>query len=145
MEASIRGFYETQIERYGIRPERLPSFIAGEYAEIVNALKGELKISSDSTFLVMFLAALIAASRGKAAAHLILVSSLLLVSTGLAVSWYVFAQNWCMAMLFSDYSGWGYATFLGISIALLADIVLFKSRVTTFLLNSLSPGNFSIY
>ena len=142
VEDSIRGFYEAQIERYGIRLEQLRGFIGREYADIFNALKGELRVFSGSTFLVMFLAALIAAFRGKAAAHLVPVSSLLLVSTGLAISWYVFGQNWFLAVLFSDYWGWSYAVFLGVIILLLADIVLFKARVTTFLLNLLSPGNY---
>jgi hypothetical protein len=144
VEANIRAFYEAQIERYGIRIEQLRAFIAGEYAEIVNALKSELKIFSGSTFVVMLSAALIAAFRGKAAAHLLPVSALLLVSTGLAISWYIFGQNWFMAVLFSDYWGWSYAVFLGIIISLLADIVLLKARVTTFLLNGLSGVNLSI-
>lgn len=131
------AFFESTIARYGFAIDRTQALIVGEYDEVMTELRSDLKIFSGSSFVALLLALLLSLFRGAAAKHLLPISIALSVSTGLAVYWYVFGQDWVMTIIFSDYWGWAYASLLSILSVLMIDIAANRARVTSFVFNSL--------
>ncbi|MCP3972842.1 MAG: hypothetical protein GY717_21495 [Rhodobacteraceae bacterium] len=66
-------------------------------------------------------------------------SQTLILSTATlcAVYWYVFEQDWVMALLFGEYMGWAYLGLVTFCVAVLTDVALNRARATTRGLNLL--------
>ncbi len=135
-EQMVREYYESTIARYGVALDRVQSLIVGEYDDVMSELRGDLKIFAGSSFVALFFALLLALFRGEAARHLIPISIALSVSTGVAVYWYIFGQDWVMTVIFSDYWGWAYAIVLGALSTMMVDIAANRARVTSHVLNT---------
>jgi hypothetical protein len=140
VEANIRQAYEANMARYGLGLDRLRAFVEGEYQQIVNALKAELRLFSAINFVALLAVFLVGLMKARAAVHLVPASSILLIATLASASWYLLGQNWLLAILFSDYWGWGYAGLIAVLFGMLVDIVLFKATVTTQVLNGLGSA-----
>lgn len=139
---ALRDYYEATEARYGFALDRLERIVIGEYDAVMGELRADLRIFAGCNFLAMALAFLLAVFRGPASRHLLPVSLALTASTAVAMLWYVFGQDWAMTVVFSDYWGWGYAAWLGLLSALLADVAVNRARMTSAALNALG-GAFS--
>lgn len=137
---AVRRFYESSIERYGFALDGLEDIVVGEYQEIMSELRADLKVFSGSTAAAFALALFLSVFRGPAAQHLLPISITLTLTTILAITWYAFGQDWVMAVIYSDYWGWGYTLLLlGLSV-LMIDIAANRARVTSAILNALPGG-----
>lgn len=67
--------------------------------------------------------------RLHARAHLLPAVAVLLLTTAVVASLYLFQQNWLHTIVFGDYVGWGYFAYLGIVGVLLGDLLLNRGRV----------------
>ena len=144
--AAVRGFFEGSLERYGFALDRLSDLVEGEYDEVMDELRIDLKIFSGSNAVALCFAFLLSVFRGRAAAHLLPISICLTVSTVIAVLWYWQGQDWITSILYSEYWGWSYSIVLGGLSLLMVDIAANKSRVTSTVMNwigSVFGGAFS--
>jgi len=134
---AVREYYESSILRHGIALERLQSLVLGEYDEVMQALRADLKIFSGSSAMALIFALILAIFRGRAAAHLLPISLALTGATIVAALWYALGQDWVTTVLFSNYWGWTYAVLLtGLSV-LMIDIAANRARVTSFIFNAI--------
>ena len=134
---AVRGAYEATIARYGVALDRVEAMVTGEYDEVMGELRGDLTIFSGSNAALLGFAFLLAIFRGNAARHLVPISFALTGLTALMIYWYIFGQDWVMAIIFSNYWGWTYAIVLGVLSVLLIDIAANKARITSAVLNGL--------
>lgn len=135
-EESILLIYGALIDKYGAALEQARQMVVNEYDDVMDELRGDIRIFAGSTLIAFLAAAALAVFKGKAAAHLIPVSVTLSMATVAAIAWYAFGQDWVMTIIFSDYWGWSYASVITFVWVLLADIAINKARVTTVILNS---------
>lgn len=136
-ETAIREFYESSILRNSKALDRLKGLIEGEYDNIMDELRADLKIFSGSTAIAFALAFGLALFRGRAAAHLLPISIVLTLSTLIAIAWYALGQDWIMTVLYSDYWGWGYAGLIAGLVVLMIDIGVNGARITSAVFNAI--------
>ncbi|MEM7459938.1 MAG: hypothetical protein AAF331_10780 [Pseudomonadota bacterium] len=135
--ASVRRFYESSILRHSMALERIQTFIEGQFDDVMDELRADLKIFAGSSGLALGFAFLLALFRGPAAAHLLPISVTLSAATLLMVAWYALGQDWVTTILYSDYWGWSYAVILAVLSALMLDIAANRARICSFLINSI--------
>jgi hypothetical protein len=115
--------------------ERLADFVEASYAQVRSKLLRELRIVSGANALAFALVALIAGWRRRSTLQLALPAALLLIATVTTGALYLFAQDWLHTIVFGEYVGFAYLGWLGFAVALLADIVFNRARITTELVN----------
>ncbi len=118
--------------------DTLSAMVAATYKSVIDALKRDFMIFLVANLIVLGIALILAVVRGRAARHLAPLSVVLTAATLLMSYWYVFAQNWILTIITSDYFGWSYIVFLALVSLLLADIALNRARVLSRMLNGLS-------
>ena len=137
---AVRAFYESSILRHSMALDRLKRLVEGEYDEVMSELRTDLKIFSGTSAIALSFAFLLALFKGRATTHLLPISIALTVATLLMVVWYAFGQDWVMTILYSNYWGWMYSTFLGVLSVLMIDIAANKARFTSVVFNTLGNG-----
>lgn len=50
---------------------------------------------------------------------------------------YLFQQNWFFTIIYDDYVGFGYLTYVSVVFAFLCDVVFNQARVTTEIINGM--------
>jgi len=114
--------------------EKLFEIVNGKYTEIVEGLRADLKIFS-GTNSIMFLSLLaISFLTPGAVRALFLPGMLLLGATILSTLMFVFGKDWFYAVIYNDFVGYGYLTYIGVTFGFLVDIVFAKAIVTSFIL-----------
>jgi hypothetical protein len=131
------SFYKRVLARYGVALDRLQKMAAGHYQDVMEQLRHDLRIFAGSSFLAFVFAVGLSLLRGQAARHLLPVSMALTTATILAIIWYVFGQDWVIAVIFNDYWGWAYAAVICTLTGLMLDIALNKARITSLGLNAI--------
>lgn len=116
--------------------ERVVEIARGEYLELVDGLLQEVRIFSACNVLAFLLMLLATLRRGTGVQHL-LPAGLLLVAVLISSYFYLFQQNWFFSILFNDHLGFAYLGYLGLVYLLLADLLLNRARVISWLLNRL--------
>lgn len=116
--------------------QQISSFIHSTYMEVASELKRDLRIFTASNAVVFVLLLLISFAKPKAMMHLFLPGVLLTISTLICSYFYIFEQNWLMAIIHNSYLGFAYLAWLGVVFLFLCDIVFNHGRVTTELLNA---------
>lgn len=135
--AAVRAFYESSILRNSIALERIQAFIEGQFDEVMEELRSDLKIFAGSSGIALGFAFLLALFRGPAAVHLLPISITLSVATLLMTVWYGLGQDWVTTILYSDYWGWTYSILLAVLSLLMVDIAANRARITSFTLNNI--------
>jgi hypothetical protein len=108
----------------------LTYLIQTKYIEVVAALTREFRIFTGANAVVFGLLAAIAYFRPKKTSHLVLPTIILIGSTVLAGGIYIFAQDWIHTIVFSDYIGFAYFLYLGLTVAFMTDIFINRGRVS---------------
>jgi hypothetical protein len=137
---AVERFFETGMARYGAARDRIQRLVVVEYDEVMSELRADLRIFAMVNFLVLVFAFLLSVFRGRAAGHLLPVALALTGTTVLMSIWYLFGQDWIMAIMFNDYWGWSYAIVMALLASLLVDIAANRARVTTRILNAFGGG-----
>ncbi|NNE83922.1 MAG: hypothetical protein HKN28_08110 [Alphaproteobacteria bacterium] len=133
---AVQTFYLERIAQYQITLDRIETAVADQYENVIEELRNDLRIFSGSNFAIFLLAFLLTIFKGRASPHLLPISLSMTVATVVAATWYVFGQNWLMAILFNDFLGWAYLGIIAVITLLLIDIALNKARVTTGIINA---------
>ena len=136
IEKSMTGILERRVTDLSRVNERLELLIRTQYMGVAESLTREFRTFTGANALVFSLLAFAALLRRRAGLQLVLPTVVLLGAGGLVGYLYLFHQNWLHTILFSDYVGFGYFIYLALAVALLADIVFNRARVTTRLLNA---------
>lgn len=116
---------------------KLIDFTQKKYIEIVTKLTNDVRIFlGTNAFIFTFIFA-VSFLKPAAVNHLIAPSTLMVISTSICSYFYLFEQNWFYTIIYNDYTGFGFITYLLFVFAILCDIVFNKGRVTTEVLNML--------
>ena len=135
--AHIKEQYIINIASLQAANEKLQDFMRTKYMEIATDLKRDVRIFTGSNALIFLLLLLVSFLKPKAIAHLFLPGVLLVISTLVCSYFYIFEQNWLLTIIYNDYLGYGYLTYVGILFLFLCDIVFNGARVTTEIINSI--------
>jgi hypothetical protein len=115
--------------------ERLQTLIQSKYMETAKALTREFRIFTGANAALFMLLAVTTLVRTRATLQLALPALVLIGAAGIVAFFYVFEQDWLRTVVFADYVGLGYFAYLGLAIALLADIAFNRARITTEAVN----------
>ena len=133
----IREGFEFEIGMLQAANDRVVDFIQGTYMKVTAELRRDIRIFTGTNTAVFLLLVLVAATRRRAARHLMLPAVLLVCATLICSYFYVFQQDWLLTIIYGDYTGLAYLVYLGIVFAILMDIVLNRGRITAEILNGI--------
>ncbi len=135
---SITSGYLDRLKRIRIAQDTLGELIKGKYVEIVGNLKLDLRIFLGSNFSMFLILLVISFAKPKAMTHLFLPGLLLVLATMISSAIYIYGQDWFYTVLYNDYMGFGYLTYLSVIFGVLVDIALNKARVATEVINGIA-------
>jgi hypothetical protein len=136
IDRRITGILEGRVSSLSLLNDRLMLLIRTKYIETAEALTREFRVVTGANASVFMLLGVIAMVRRPASLQLLLPTAVLLIAAAATALLYLFNQNWLHTVVYADYLGLGYFIYLGLAIALLADIAFNSARVTTRLLNA---------
>ena len=116
--------------------DKIIDFIHASYYEVSMKLKRDIRIFTAINIAVFFTLLLISFAKRNAVKHLFLPAVLLLFSTILCSILYIFEQNWLLTIIYGNYWGFAYLSYLGLVFGFLCDIVFNRGRITRNILNS---------
>ncbi|MFM2111663.1 MAG: hypothetical protein RLZZ271_323 [Pseudomonadota bacterium] len=114
--------------------ERLQPLIEGTYAHVRDKLLHEFRIFCAANALVFLLLLGVVYAKGGASLQLLLPTVVLLGAALLTAATYLFKQNWIHTIMFNDYVGYAYFSYLLVALVLLCDVLLNRSKVSTVLI-----------
>lgn len=135
---SITSGYLDRLKNINIAQDTLGNIIKEKYIEIVANLKFDLRVFLGTNFSMFLFLLILSFAKSKAIAHLFLPGLILLLATILSSSIYIFGQDWFYTILYNDYMGFGYLTYVAVIFGVLIDIALNKARVTTEVINGIT-------
>ena len=115
--------------------DKLNELIRSKYMDVAQALTREFRIFTAANALVFILLAATVYLRRRASVQLLLPAAALLSAAAITGFIYLFKQNWLHTILFADYIGLAYFSYLALAIACLADVVFNKARVCSATIN----------
>ncbi|MBI3731310.1 MAG: hypothetical protein HY254_23655 [Burkholderiales bacterium] len=135
IEKSITTGLEERSVRLTQLNEKLNALIRGKYMEVAQALTREFRIFSAANALVFILLAGTVSLRPRASLQLLLPAVVLLGAAAITAFFYLFKQDWLHTIVFADYVGQAYFSYLSLAIACLADVVFNKARICSATIN----------
>lgn len=138
LSQSIASGYLERIGNIQVAEDTLGQIIKGKYVEIVSSLKLDLRIFLGTNCVMFLFLLILSLLKPQAVAHLFLPGMLLLFSTLVSVSIYVFGQDWFYTILYNDYMGFTYLIYIAVIFAILSDIAFNRARVITEILNTVA-------
>jgi hypothetical protein len=137
LAGDIRQSFEWRIAALSQAQPQLMALIQGKYVEIVQKLLLDLRIFTGTNATVFLMLLVVSLVKARAAAHLYLPATLLMLATLISAYFYLFQQNWFFTIIHNSYLGFGYAAYLSVVFLFLCDVVLNQARVTTGILNAI--------
>ncbi|TDK20511.1 hypothetical protein E2F46_16035 [Luteimonas aestuarii] len=116
--------------------ERLDGLVRGAYAHTAARLHREFRIFTGANALVFLLLGIVALRKRAVALQLWVPAVVLVAAATAAACLYLFNQDWVRTIVFDDYVGYGYFAWLALLVALFADILANRARVTTRIVNA---------
>lgn len=139
-ENKVKTSLEMEIYSLQAIQAKIITFTQMKYMEIVTKLTIDIRIFLGTNgFIFMFLL-LLSFVKPQAVKHLFLPCGLLCISTLICSYFYLFEQNWFYTIIYNDYTGFSFITYLGMVFALLCDIAFNKAKVTTKIINGIMEG-----
>ncbi|WP_020559572.1 hypothetical protein [Thiofilum flexile] len=135
---SIASGYRERIKNIQIAEHTLGDIIKNKYIAILDSLKNDLQIFLGANVAMFFILFILSLIKPSATSHLFLPGLLLLIATVLSSCVYIFGQNWFYTILYNDYMGFWYLAYIAVIFGFLLDVSLFKARVTTEVINTIS-------
>lgn len=114
---------------------KLVGLIESTYSSVTSNLMREFRVFTASNGLAFALLAVVTFFRRGAALQLLLPAVVLLGAVFITGSLYLFNQNWLHTIVYGEYVGLAYASYLAGVALLLADVIFNRARVTTRLVN----------
>lgn len=117
--------------------EKLNEFIRAKYTEALTHLHREYRIFTGTHTLVFacLVATLLIYRSYKI--QLLPLAFLLFIASLINAYLYIFQQNWLHTILFSDYTGFAYITYMCIIFASLCDLVFYKGRINNLVIDTI--------
>lgn len=137
IENSIRAGFEWQIASATQAQEQLTRLIRSQYMETAEKLIREFRIFTGSNALVFALLGIATFVKRGAGLHLVPSATVLAAAASLASYLYLFNQDWLHTILFNDYVGFAFVGYVAAVFAFLCDVLFYRARITTWLLNGL--------
>jgi hypothetical protein len=116
--------------------DRLTGLIKTKFLEVEAQLTREFRIFTGTNALAFLLMTVTALVRRRAGLHFLPVGLVLLLATLVTSYFYLFNQDWLHTIVFGDYVGLAYATYLLFVFAALGDVLLNRGRITTMVLDA---------
>lgn len=116
--------------------EKLLDFMRTKYMQVATELTRDIRIFTGSNTLVFVLLLLLSFLKPKAVSQLFVPGVLLSTATLLCSYFYIFEQNWLLAMIYNDYLGFVYLAYVFVVFLFLCDIALNRARVSTEIINA---------
>jgi hypothetical protein len=138
IETRIRGGFEWRVTNLTQAQERLQTLIRTKYMETAEKLTREFRIFTGANAVVFLLLLITAYRKKRADLHLLPAAIVLLGAAGLTAYFYLFNQNWLHTIVFNDYVGLAYVGYLSVAVAMLADVLMNRARVTVKILNAIA-------
>lgn len=135
LAGNIRQSFDWHIATLGQAQSNLVTLIQGKYAEVVEKLLLDLRVFSGTNAVVFVFLLIASFLKERAVAQLFLPGSLLFAATLFSTYFYLFEQNWFFAIIFNNYIGFGYITYVLVVFLFLCDVVLNRAKVTTEIIN----------
>lgn len=132
---SIRKSFQLRISALEDAQPQLKALVQNKYVAVVNSLLLDLRIFSGINSLVFLFLLAVSLMKPVAMAQLFLPGALLLVATLVSAYFYLFNQNWFYTIVYNDYVGWAYLSYIAIVFLFLCDVVFNRARVTTGIIN----------
>ena len=120
--------------------EKLTDFMKGKYMEVSTELKRDVRIFTGSNAIIFLLLLMISFLKPQAIKHLYLPAMVLVVSTVFCAAFYIFKQDWILTIIYNDYYGFAYLSYIGLVFLVFSDIVLNEGKVTTKVTNWIPGG-----
>lgn len=108
-----------------------------KYITIVQKLQNDIRIFTGSNFFIFSLLLLVSFLKKGAIRPLFVPGILLFSSTIICSYFYIFNQNWFFTIVYNDYVGFGYLTYIAAIFALLVDIIFFGAAVTSAIIGTI--------
>lgn len=134
--AHIEQQFHINITTLEATNQKLMDFMRIKYMEVAVELKRDVRIFAGSNTLIFLLLLLVSFFKPQAVTHLFLPGLLLVCSTIVCSYFYIFEQNWLFTIIYNDYLGYSYLTYIGVLFLFLCDIVFNRARVTTEIINA---------
>jgi len=134
-EKSLSAFMQLKLVSLEKAKIRIIAFSHAKYMAIVEKLTLDARIFLSVNAIVFTFLLVASFIQPRAVKHLFLPGGLMLVATTLFAYFYLFNQNWFYTIIYNDYTGLGYMTYLVFVFAILCDIMFNKARVTTKIIN----------
>lgn len=125
---------------FGQAREAFADMVLVRYDESMAEARREMTIFSGSNLVLCGLALLLGLINSRAAPHLTLVSTLLLITIFTMLCWYLLGQDWLMTLIYGDFWGYAYAVLAGILFAFLIDIAFLHGAITGSIINGLTEA-----
>ena len=117
--------------------EKFSELIKGKYYRIISELLSDLRIFSGVNLALFLVIGFILYGRSGATMAVVLPAGLLFIATVASIAIYIFGQNWFYTLVFSNYMGWGYLTYVGVIFGFLLDIVFNGASITTSIVEAI--------
>lgn len=137
LENQIRHSFDLRITSLELAREQLTKLIRGKYMDVVEKLLQDLRIFTGINAAVFLLLLIVSLFRAPAIAQLLLPAILLVIATLVSGYFYLFQQNWFFTIIYNDYVGFGYLTYVSVVFGFLCDVVFNQARVTTEIINGI--------
>lgn len=138
LSQSLTANYLDRIKNIEVAQDTLGNIIKGKYLEIVSNLKFDLRIFLGSNLVLFLLLIIVSFLKPQAIAHLFFPGMLLLLTTVISSSIYIFGQDWFYTILYNDYMEFAYLAYVAAIFGILMDIALNKARVTAEIINGIA-------
>ncbi|WP_221274507.1 hypothetical protein [Thaumasiovibrio subtropicus] len=140
LSQSIASSYVEKIKSIQIAEGTLTDIVKSQYIEIVANLKTDLRIFLGSNLLVFLALIIVSFAKPKANTHLFVPGLLLVASTVISSSIYIFGQDWFFTILYNDYIGLGYLAYISVIFVFLLDIIINRARLTSKIINGIASA-----
>jgi hypothetical protein len=136
VEAHLKSGMESRLSLLQATNEELLEFMQMKYMEIATNLTRDFRIFAGSNLLVFVLLLSLSFLKPRATAHLYLPGVLLVITTIICSYFYLFEQNWFFTILYNDYVGFGYLSYVALLFGVFSDIIFNKAQITTAIINA---------
>lgn len=126
---------EIQLGSLQLANDALLDFMKFKYMEVVAKLTQDLQIFTGTNLAVFVVLLLLSFVKPQAIVHLFFPAILLVISTVVCSYFYLFEQDWFFTIIYSNYIGFGYLTYVMGLFAVLSDISFNRAQVTTEIIN----------
>jgi hypothetical protein len=134
IEVSLREGLEWRVASASQAQERLATLIRAKYMETAGHLTREFRIFTGTNALVFALLVAAVFVKRRAGWHLFPLAVVLVGAASITAYIYLFNQNWLHTLVFSDYVGFTYLTYLAVVFVCLYDVIFNRARVTARLM-----------